>query len=168
MKIIINNNPNQSELRNLWEKSFSEILKDETGYFIGELNQDTLSDWFDFEAFMNYLPQGKLIEARDDNNNLIGAGFIGKQHPLSWPDGHKAELFIIGVLPGTQEKGIGSQILLACEIAAKDFGAQSVVINAHSEQPQLHKFYEKNSYTIIGELHNYYANGSAIFFSKSL
>ena len=168
MKINVVTTPNKEELHNLFERAFAEILHDETGYFTEALNQDTLVDWFDFEAMIDYLPNGSLIEARDDQDTLIGAGFIAKQNLMSWPDGHKAELFIIGVLPGTQTQGLGSSILLECEKAAKTFGAESVIVNAHSMQPQLHKFYLKNGYQRIGELQNYYANGQATFFSKKI
>ena len=168
MNIQITTIPDLAKLKELFERSFTEILHDETGYFTDDLNQDKLSEWFDFEEMIRYLPYGKLIEARDEDNTLIGAGFIAKQHPISWPDGHKAELFIIGVLPGTQNKGLGSSILARCEEEAKSFGAESVIINAHSMQPQLHKFYEKNGYNRIGELVDYYANGNATFFSKNL
>lgn len=161
-------NPNYDELYNLFQRAFSEILSDQTGYFEGDLNQDNLSDWFDFDEMINYLPYGKLVEARNEEGILIGAGFIAKQNPLTWPDGHKAELFIIGILPGTQKQGLGSSILAECEHQAKDFGAKSVIINAHSMQPELHKFYQKNGYTIIGELNSYYANGNAVFFLKNL
>ena len=168
MNIKVVENLDYKELHNLFERAFNEVLRDETGYFEGELNQDKLSDWFDFDEMLKYLPYGKLIEARDDENILIGAGFIAKQNPISWLDGHKAELFIIGLLPGTQNKGVGSAILKECETQARLFGAESVIINAHSMQPQLHKFYEKNGYKKIGELSDYYANGNAIFFSKKI
>lgn len=160
--------PNYDELRDLLERSFSEILHDDTGYFTKELNQDSLSDWFDFEEMIKYMSYGKLVEARDEQGILVGAGFIAKQNPISWLDGNKAELFIIGVLPGTQNKGLGSSILKECEHQAKLFSAKSIILNAHSMQPQLHKFYEKNGYKRIGELENYYANGNAIFFSKNV
>ncbi len=168
MKINIQNNPDHAEVKDLFERAFNEILEDETGYFTPELNQDTLKSWFDYEEMMNYQKYGCLIEARDDNNILIGAGFIAKQHPISWPDGKKAELFIIGVLPGTQRAGLGSMILQKCEEAARSFGASTVIVNAHSMQPQLHTFYQKNGYTRIGELEGYYENGNATFFTKHL
>lgn len=168
MKFSTVTNPNYDELYNLFQRAFSEILTDQTGYFEGDLNQDNLSDWFDFDELIKYLPYGKLIEARNDEGILVGAAFIAKQNPLSWPDGHKAELFIIGVLPGTQNKGLGSTILSECERQAKNIGAESVIINAHSMQPELHKFYTKNGYQKIGELVNYYANGNATFFLKNL
>lgn len=168
MRLITEGKPNHKELKNLFERSFSEILHDDTGYFQGDLDQDQLSDWFDFDEMIKYLPYGKLIEARDDDNILVGAGFIAKQSPMTWPDGHKAELFIIGIVPGTQNRGLGSAILAKCEEEAKKFDTKAVVINAHSMQPQLHKFYEKNGYKRIGELQNYYANGNAMFFTKNL
>lgn len=166
--IEVNQNPNCDELHNLLERSFNEILHDDTGYFTEELNQDKLSDWFDFDEMLKYKEHGKIIEAREDNQTLVGAAFIAKQHPISWLDGHKAELFIIGILPGTQNKGLGSSILKKCEQEAKLFGAESIIINAHSMQPQLHKFYEKNGYDKIGELQKYYANGNAFFYLKNL
>lgn len=168
MNIYIQNHPNHSEIKNLLGRAFSEILDDETGYFTPELNQNTLKDWFDYEEMINYLKYGCLIEARDEDNNLVGCGFIAKQHPISWPDGNKAELFIIGVLPGTQRSGLGSLILQNCEEAARNFGASTVIINAHSMQPQLHAFYQKNGYKLMGELVDYYENGNATFFTKKL
>lgn len=168
MNFKINSDPNKVELHNLFERSFAEILNDDTGYFTDELNQDKLSEWFDFDEMIKSLPNGKLVEVRDKTNQLIGAGFIAKQNPINWPDGHKAELFIIGVLPGHEKLGIGSQILQKCEEQAKLLGAEKILINAHSMQPQLHHFYQKNGYEIIGTLKNYYANGDAIFFSKNL
>lgn len=170
MQVNTVNTWRREELHNLFERSFSEILQDETGYFSTnpQLDQDTLADWFDFDEFIKYMPYGSLIEARDENQQLVGAAFIGKQHPISWLDGRKAELFIIGVLPGTQNKGLGSTLLRYCENEAKLFGADSVIVNAHSMQPQLHKFYKKNGYAKIGELKNYYANGDATFFLKKI
>lgn len=162
-------NPNQEELRNLFERAFSETLKDETGYFAEhpEMSQNSLEEWFDFTAMMHNLDQGSLIEARD-NEKLVGAAFIGKQNQISWPDGHKAELFILGVLPGSEHKGLGSQILQKSEESAQKFGAKSIIINTHSMHPQIHNFYQKNGYKKIGELENYYANGNAVFFLKEL
>lgn len=168
INIQIQTNPNPIELKDLFERSFREVLEDETGYFIGDLNQDSLDDWLDFDALITYLPNGKLVEARDNDNLLIGAGFIAKQHPISWFDGHKAELFIIGVMPGKQHTGLGSLILCKCEEAIKEIGAKSIIVNSHSMQPQLHKFYKKNGYKTIGELTDYYDNGNAMFFKKDL
>lgn len=168
MNIYIQENPNHKEVRELFERAFNEILEDETGYFTHELNQNTLKAWFDYDEMIKYMKYGKLVEARNEDNMLIGAGFIAKQHPISWPDGKKAELFIIGVLPGTQRSGLGSIILHKCEEVARNFGASTVIVNAHSMQPQLHAFYQKNGYKLIGELSGYYENGNAKFFTKSL
>jgi len=168
MKIYIQDNPDHKEVRELFERAFNEILEDETGYFTPELDQNTLKAWFDYDEMIKYMKYGKLVEARDEENKLIGAGFVAKQHPISWPDGKKAELFIIGVLPGTQRGGLGSMILQKCEETAKGFGASTVIVNAHSMQPQLHTFYQKNGYKLIGELSGYYENGNAKFFTKSL
>lgn len=168
MKISIQDNPNHVEVKDLFERAFNEILEDETGYFTPELNQNTLKAWFDYDEMIKYLKYGNLVEARDEDGKLIGSAFIAKQHPISWPDGKKAELFIIGVLPGTQRSGLGSMILKKCEESARNFGASTVIINAHSMQPQLHAFYQKNGYKLIGELSGYYDNGNAKFFTKSL
>ncbi|MBP9702105.1 GNAT family N-acetyltransferase [Candidatus Woesebacteria bacterium] len=168
MKIYTQDNPDHKEVRELFERAFNEILEDETGYFTPELDQNTLKAWFDYDEMIKYMKYGKLVEARDEENKLIGAGFVAKQHPISWPDGKKVELFIIGVLPGTQRGGLGSMILQKCEEAARDFGASTVMVNAHSMQPQLHTFYQKNGYKLIGELSDYYENGNAKFFTKSL
>jgi ribosomal protein S18 acetylase RimI-like enzyme len=158
------------ELKNVFERAFSETLADETGYFSEnpDKDQNNLIDWFDFDAMIKYLPHGKLIEARDAVGLLIGAAFVGKQNLISWPDGKKAELFIIGLLPGKEQKGIGSQLLKYCEEEAKVFGAKQLIVNTHSMHPRLHHFYEKNGYKRIGELTNYYANGNATFFAKEL
>lgn len=170
INLDVNQSPNRDELYNLFQRAFSEIDSSSSGYFVDNpsMNQDNLADWFDFTEFIKYLSYGKLIEARDNDGLLIGAAFIGKQHPLTWPDGKKCELFIIGLLPGHEHKGLGSQILVFCQEQAKAMGAKSIIVNAHSEQPHLHKFYQKNMYHNIGTLKNYYANGDAVFFQKNL
>lgn len=158
-------NPNLQELHHMFETSF--LATDSDLQTFDAANDQTLSEWFDISQLPAYLPHSILLEAREQDQ-LIGAILVGKQNILLWPDGHKAEIFILGVLPNYQGQGIGKQLLSQAEQAIKAQGARSIITNSHIDLPRSHQFYLSQGYTQIGILKDYYDNGDAVFFSKSL
>lgn len=164
MKIQINKHPNITELESFFEEVFDETNDNQN---FDESSSQSLKEWFDIEEFEKYLHHGVLIEARD-SDQLIGAIFIGKQHPLSWPDGKKVEVFILGVSQHFRQKKVGSQLLTEAEQAAKEMGAQTIIINSHVLLTTARKFYLRNGYSEIGILKNYYENGDAVFLTKRI
>lgn len=157
--------PNPSELQKFFETVFAEITDSEA--FSSEQSQ-SLAEWFSIEQMIAYLPYGQLIEARAEGDQLVGALFIGQQNPMTWPDGRKMELFILGVHPQFQHQGIAQQLMSLAEKYASEHGCKKTVVNTHRAMESVHAFYEKLGYTRIGVLSNYYDNGDAVFFQKNM
>lgn len=155
--------PHLEELKHFFEEAFTEI--EDTARFTPENSQD-LAEWFSVEAMIAYLPEGSLIEARTADGTLVGAVFIGKQNPLSWPDGRKMEIFILAVDRNLRKQGVARQLMAKAEEYAKAEGARSIIVNTHVVMETVHAFYEKLGYVRMGVLEGYYENGDAVFFGK--
>jgi len=161
-------NPQFDELKNVFGKAFDELKDEDQDTFPKNLSQG-FSEWFSLEDMVTYLPHGVLVEARsEDTHALLGAAFVGKQNPISWPDGYKANLFILAVIPSARNQGIGKALLQRCEQEAKRFGAQKLLIDTHVAMEKTSAFYEHQGYHVIGTLKEYYGNGEATFFCKEL
>jgi ribosomal protein S18 acetylase RimI-like enzyme len=158
--------PNLSEVKNFFEKVFSEYDSTDIENFADDENQ-TMDEWFDVEALLEYLQHGAFIEARE-GEKLVGAIFIGKQNILNWPDGKKAEIFILGVDPEYRKHGMGRELMKHAEMFGKKLGAKSIIVNTHQSLLTVQQFYERLGYQKIGSLADYYDNGTAIFFKKRL
>ena len=89
---------------------------------------------------IKYLAHGSLIEARLEDGGLIGAIFIGKQNQVSWPDGHKMEIFILGVDANHREQGVAKKLVLAAEEYATAQKAQKVIVSTHVAMESVHLF----------------------------
>ncbi|PWU24244.1 hypothetical protein C5B42_00295 [Candidatus Cerribacteria bacterium 'Amazon FNV 2010 28 9'] len=166
MYIATQKNPDKHELSHLFETSFACML--EEGNFSPELNQ-SLFEWFDMDEMITELQKGGvLLEARDDENKLVGALFLAKQNRITWPDGKKAEIYIVATLPEARGKGIGKRLLLEAEDAAREMEAKSIIANTHVLANLVAAFYEKQGYQKMGILNDYYDNGDAVFFQKKL
>lgn len=166
MKVIYSSqlSPSESELHSFFEGVFTEIA--DSGNFLEEQNQNLLSDWFSVAEMNNYLAHGSLIEARLEDGKLIGAIFIGKQNQVSWPDGRKMEIFILGVDENYREQGVAKKLVLAAEEYAAAQKAQKIIVNTHVAMESVHLFYQKIGYEKMGILRDYYDNGDAVFFQK--
>lgn len=159
-------NPDLDELKEFFEKVFAEFDPEDVENFKDDDHQ-SLEEWFDMNSLRNYLVEGALIEARE-KQTLVGAIFVGKQHLLSWPDGKKAEIFILGVEPTIRGQGLGKKLVSMAEQSAKEFGAQSIIVNTHISLETVQRFYENLGFVRIGLLNNYFDNGDAVFFKKEL
>ena len=160
----VGNRPNFEELERLFYAAFSD--GPDSGKFTPETNQ-VIKEWFDIKEFKNYLKYGSLIEARL-KGKLVGVVFVAKQNPITWPDGKKAECFILAVLPEYRNQGIGRKLVAMQEIEAKKFGARKIIINTHVLLRANQELFKNLGYQKIGVLKDYYDNGDAIFFSKEL
>ncbi len=165
IEIHRNLNPVTSELAPFFEKVFYTIENGED--FAQEDNQMTLSEWFSIDDMNKSLSDGALFEARDDDE-LVGAIYIGKSNPISYPDGHKMELFILAVDSQYEKQGIASRLMIEAERFALEFGAHSILVNTHILMKNIHSFYLKRGFREMGILKNYYENGDAVFFSKMI
>ena len=157
--------PNQQELTDFLEKAFEEIADQDA--FTTETDQ-TLEEWFSVSSMIKYLPQGMLAEARNENGTLIGAIFIGKHQPLFWADGHKMEIFILAIDKSYRKQGIAKALLRAAEQYAKKEKAEKILVTTHIAMKTVINYYEKNGYSKIGVLQDYYDNGDAVYFAKLL
>lgn len=166
MEIVTQSNPTLAELRTLFSAAFMELAGQDDEKFSTDQGQ-SLDEWFSLNELPKYLQYGICIEAREDGK-LVGAAIIAQQNPLTWPDGKKAELFIIAVLPAYRHQQIGKKLLMQAEFEAHKFGAHAIIVNTNSLMESTMNFYLKNGYEQIGELHGYYNNGAASFFLKRL
>lgn len=157
--------PNQQELTDFFEKAFEEI--DDQDAFTEETDQ-TLEEWFSVSSMIEYLPQGMLAEARTKDGTLIGAIFIGKHQPLFWADGHKMEIFILAIDKRYRKQGVAKALLEAAEQYAKKESAEKILVTTHIAMTTVMSYYERNGYSKIGVLQDYYDNGDAVFFVKML
>ncbi|MBU1868264.1 GNAT family N-acetyltransferase [Patescibacteria group bacterium] len=168
VRISRQNNPNIAELTSMFKTAFDKLTADDQLRFDSDKNGQELFEWFDINQLREYFQHGLLIEARDVNENLVGAIFVGKQNPLSWPDGNKVEIFILGVDPVARGKRIGSALVKEAEKQAKKNGAKKIIVNTHVSLKADQQFYKKLGYVPMGTLANYYDNGNAVFFCKVL
>ncbi|HSW90116.1 MAG TPA: N-acetyltransferase [Patescibacteria group bacterium] len=166
-EIQVETEPNEHELKDFLENCFSCVISEDSQNFTKESDQ-TLDEWFSVADMIAMLPTGKLLTIRDEKNGLLGIAFVAKQHPITWPDGHKAELFILAVHPERRKKGFGKMLLLRSEKEAKKIGAAKLFINTNSLMNKTVEFYKKNGFVKIGLFKDYYDNGDAVFLAKTL
>ncbi len=156
---------NIPELTAFFEEVFNEI---EDGDAFSPEQDQSLADWFSVKEMEKYSDYGTLIEERNEHGDLIGALFIGKQNPISWPDGNKMEIFILGVKKEERGKGIAKKIIEKAEQYAQGQGAKKILINTHILQDTVQAMYIKLGYEKMGVLQDYYDNGDAVFFGKDV
>lgn len=166
LEIKLKSNPNISELRDFFEKAFAVYNPEDEAQF-DDSDNHTLDEWFAADELSKYLEEGFLLEARIERK-LVGAVFVAKQHALTWPDGRKMEIFILGVDPTVRGQSIGKKLMQEVEKHAKEFGAESLMVNTHHSLISVQRFYETLGYQRIGRLKNYYANGDGVFFQKKI
>lgn len=158
-------NPSKEELHNFFEDVFAETT--DSANFSDDKSQK-LDEWFSVDEMFLYLPNGRLIEARLEDGLLVGCIFIGKQNPISWLDGKKMEIFILGVDKEYRGNNIAKQLIQKAEDFAASQGAQKIIVNTHIDMKNVHTIYKKLGYAEIGILKEYYDNGDAVFFQKLL
>ncbi|HSW96861.1 MAG TPA: GNAT family N-acetyltransferase [Candidatus Saccharimonadales bacterium] len=164
--ITIQENPDIKEVKHLLVGAFNTLPEQDLERLNGEEDQG-FDDWFSIEEMMNYT-YGKLIEARNKEDILVGVAFVGKQNPISWPDGKKAELFIVGVDLKWRGQGLGRKLVTHAEKIAKQMSCEKLIVNTHVAMESDHAFYQKLGFSPMGILEKYYGNGNAIFFLKTL
>lgn len=158
-------NPDVLELQAFLEDVFSVVA--DSDHFADDQDQK-LSDWFSVDELIKYLPYGRLIEARLEDNILVGVIFIGQQHPVSWPDGKKMEIFVLGVHQQHRRKNIALTLIQLAEEFAQQVGAKKIIVNTHVLMNSVHTLYRRVGYEEMGRLTAYYDNGDALFFQKSI
>ncbi len=167
MEVRVNEQPDFTELKRVFIESFNDLDPEDHKNFTEETSQ-SFDEWFSMEEMQKYSKNyGKVIEARDSNNMLVGAAFVGMENPITWPDGNKAEVFIIGVLKPYRRKGIAKDLLTKCDEVAINMGAKMILLNTNTVMGNTQKFYEKIGYKQMGVLTNYYGNGDAVFFTRN-
>ena len=168
VKYEIQENPSLTELSCFLENAFNALTPGDQASFDVENKGQTLKEWLDIDPVKDYLKHGFLLEARNEDGKLLGIVLFGKQNPISWPDGNKAEMFVLAVDSSTRGLGIGSKLVEMAENAAREMGAKSLILSTHVLLTADHKFYEKLGFVKIGILKEYYGNGDAVFYSKKL
>jgi ribosomal protein S18 acetylase RimI-like enzyme len=164
MEIVRNANPNVQEVRAFFTRSMAELNPEDN--IFGDTNQD-LGEWFEVESIPAYLPWGTMLEVRE-GGVLVGGAFVGMQNPLTWPDGNKAELFILAVDPDRRGRGVGSLLITEAEAVAKDMGARKLIVNTHALMISVQEMYENRGYVRMGALKDYYDNGDGVFLAKDI
>ena len=169
MEIRIQKDPNLQELRNLLIVAYDNLHPKDAARFSKEQDQ-SLDEWFSLKGIASYSQDnGNLLEARDENGKLRGIAYVGKENPLSWPDGKKVKLFLLAVLPESRSQGLGQALIKESERVAKNMGAKMIIIDTHVLMEADHRLYrDKLGYETMGVLKDYYGNGDAIFFGKKL
>jgi len=166
MKIYVNNEIGIDELELLFTDCFNKLKDNDSEKFDDDNNQ-SFREWFGIDNLNDYLKYAHIIVAEDDGK-LVGGAIVGMQNPLSFPDGKKYELFILGVLPEYRNKGIGKMLISEVENVSRNAGALGIILNTHELMTSTQKFYTDLGYEIIGTLQKYYGNGNAVFFMKKL
>jgi ribosomal protein S18 acetylase RimI-like enzyme len=168
MQVSLNSHIKNEELREFLQRAY-EVPQEDLIKFNPEQNQSELGDWMDFDYLVDYVKKhGAIVEVRSDDGELIGAAVVAKQHPISWPDGRKMEIFALAVSPEHRRSGVGSALLGAINRVAVDLGAHSILVNTHIFLQSARNFYKKNGYISKGTVQDYYENGAAIFLIKSV
>lgn len=166
MEIILDKNIDLNVLEDLFTKCFNQ-LKDNDGDDFDDSQNQEFRDWFGIDYLNDYLKFCEVIVAKE-GPVVVGGAIVGMQSPLSWPDGKKYELFILGVLPEYRSKGVGAMIMKKVEEVSKVNGSESVILNTHELAVSTQMFYKKLGYKDIGTLYEYYGNGNAVFLMKKL
>lgn len=132
--------------------------------------KQSLDEWFSLSDLPDYSKNnGRLLTARDEAGGLVGVAYIGKENPLSWPDGYKVKLFLLAVHPKSRGQGIGQNLIRESEKVAREMGAKMIIIDTHVFMEADQRLYrDKMGYKEMGVLKDYYGNGDAIFFGKPL
>ncbi len=161
-------NPNIKELEYFLEIAFDSLTPEDQKNFDEAGNGQNLREWFGIDSLAEYLKYCTLIEARTIEGKLIGTVIIGKQNPLTWPDGNKIEMFALAVDPAIRGLGIGSTLVKQAETACKNMSGKKLILNTHIMLTADHKFYEKLGFIKMGILKDYYGNGDAVFYFKDI
>lgn len=97
-------------------------------------------------------------------------GFLAvKQH-----NPRAAEVFVMGVLPGEQRRGIGSALLLAAEDALRERGVEYLQVKTLGpSHPSAHYaatrgFYEERGFVPLEELHELWPGNPALLLVKRI
>jgi N-acetylglutamate synthase-like GNAT family acetyltransferase len=117
-----------------WEKYFEirySTLREEWGQPIG--SEHLVDDHSSYHAL-----------AFDDEGKPVG---VCRMH-FNSPE--ETQIRMMGVMPGTRTKGVGSALLQYFEKRAKHEGAKKMVLDARDYAV---KFYEKNGYTLVKQTH---------------
>lgn len=104
-------------------------------------------------------PEDLGIYLRDDEGEVI-AGLIGSTFGL-W-----LMVKYLWISEELREHGLGSQILLKAEDAARDRGCKHVFLDTFSFQAP--DFYKKHGYTQVFTLEDYPVDGKRHYFTKRL
>lgn len=168
LSYFVQENFDINELGEFLEIAFNSLTPEDQKSFDEARKNQNLREWFDIDNLAEYLKYCTLIEARNLEKRLIGVVIIGKQNPLTWPDGHKIEMFVLAVDPTMMGLGIGSTLVKQAETAGKKMGGKKLILNTHVMLTADHKFYEKLGFVKMGTLNDYYANGDAVFYFKDL
>ena len=117
-----------------WEKYFEirySTLREEWGQPIG--SEHLADDHSSYHAL-----------AFDEDGEPVGVCRLHFNSPV------ETQIRMMGVLPGTRTKGVGSALMQYFEIIAKQEGASKMVLDARDYAV---KFYEKNGYTLVRQTH---------------
>lgn len=166
MQIKVQKESNLEEIRSLLIVAYDNLHSEDSARFSKEQNQ-SLDEWFSLGEMAEY--DGSLLEARDESGKLQGVAYVGKENPLSWPDGKKMKLFLLAVLPESRGQGLGQALIGESEKVARSMGARMLIVDTHLLMEADHRLYrDKMDYEAMGILKSYYGNGDAIFFGKKL
>lgn len=166
MEILENNSFDFDELETFFTESFNKLKGQDSDKF-NKNNGQEFREWFGKAYLKDYLKYSHVILATEEKK-IVGGAIVGMQNPLTWPNGRKFELFILGVLPKYRNRGIGKGLVQKVEEVSRSSGAKTIILNTHELMSETRKWYLDMGYTQIGVLKDYYANGDAVFLSKKL
>jgi ribosomal protein S18 acetylase RimI-like enzyme len=80
-------------------------------------------------------------------------GFIGAFYHKTWRVGH---IYTVNVHPDARGKGLGKQLVAACEARLAELGMRRVVLEVNVENAGAIALYESSGYRKLGFLKDYY------------
>lgn len=87
-----------------------------------------------------------FFSAKDEEDKMVG-------YIILFDNSDSLEIMKIGVLPGVRQRGIAS--LLIDEVKRKD---RDIFLEVRENNMSAIKFYEKNSFAVVGKRKNYYSD----------
>ncbi len=122
------------------------------------------------QSFNHFYSKEKILERLNNkeywtilsNNDKIPVGF-----QISYKEEYGKYLWLLGVHPSFQNRGIASKLIELQERISKDLAHQKIVVKTHEGHPEAIRLYLKKGFKHFKTIKHYWGNGlDALFFEK--